>query len=242
MRNWKILVVASCLLLTVASLCWAENTDKTAPSGGSVPIWQPLIGAVITEGFEGGVVPPTDWTLIQTNPNQTWKILVAGIPHSGSYAADVLYDENLLEQDELLISPTINPSSATLEFWSFGSLYWCRDTYDNCNLEVWLVRGAWGGGDDIYVALADDDWTATWEWSQTTIDLTPYLPGGPVRIAFRYTGQNGAQIALDDIQLAYEEAPPATEVVPAVNQWGLAVMILLLTVAALLRFRGKRTA
>jgi hypothetical protein len=169
--------------------------------------------------------------------------MAVGTVHNGSYSADVEYDPNLLVQDEALISPTINPSSVTLEFWSFGSLYWCRDTFNNCNLEVWIVRGDWdgGSGDDIFVGIADNDWTNTWEWSQTTIDLTPFLPGGPVRIAFRYEGQDGAQVALDDIQLAYEEAPPVVEAIPTVNQWGMAAMIVLLTLGAFLRFRRKRT-
>jgi len=88
-----------------------------------------------------------------------------------------------------------------LEFWSFGSLYWCRDTYDNCDLNVWLVRGPWGGGDDIYLGKADDNWAGTFVWSKSTFNLTPYLPGGPVRIAFQYLGVDGAQIALDDISV-----------------------------------------
>lgn len=241
MRNWKTVFVASCMLLAVGAFCWAEDMGKVAPGGGPVPLWEPLGGATITEGFEGGVVPPDGWTLIQTNPNETWKIMNVGTPHSGGYAADVEYD--VLEQDEVLISPTINPVSAALEFYSFGNLYWCRDTYNQCDLEIWLVRGDWdgGAGDDIYLGLADNDWTATWTWSHTSMDLTPFLPGGPVRVAFRYVGRDGAQVALDDIQLGYEPAPP-TEAVPALNHWGVAVMTLLLATSVLLRFRKNKAA
>jgi hypothetical protein len=159
-------------------------------------------GLPIHEGFEAGVVPPTGWTRIQTNPRQTWKIQVVGLPYSGSHAADVEYDDQLAQQDEVLLSPEFAPSSVQLNFYSKGSLYWCRDDNDNCDLNIWLVVGNWGGGDDIYVGKADDSWTATWEWSLTSIDLTPYLPlGTPVRVAFQYYGQDGAQIALDDVSI-----------------------------------------
>lgn len=111
------------------------------------------------------------------------------------------YDSLTEQQDEWLLSPQVQLSSGTLSFWSFGSLHWCRDIYDNCDLAVWLVVGSVGGGDDVYLGLADDDWVASWEWAQSTFNLTPHLPGGPVRIGFRYHGLDGAEIGLDDISL-----------------------------------------
>ncbi len=51
-------------------------------------------------------------------------------------------------------------STGTLDFWSQGSVYWCRDTNDNCDLNIWIVIDEWDGGavNDIYVGKADDDW------------------------------------------------------------------------------------
>jgi hypothetical protein len=117
------------------------------------------------------------------------------------YAADVKYDPALIPQDEWLLSPAFALSDATLSLWSFGSLYWCRDTYDNCDLNVWLVVGDVGGGDDVFVGKADDDWSSSYTWSQSAFNLTPLLPGVPVRIGLQYAGLDGAQIALDDIVL-----------------------------------------
>jgi len=156
----------------------------------------------MTEGFEAGVMPPSGWTHIQTNPNETWEIGTY-IPHSGSYYAHVLYDSALLDQDEVLLSPTFTADSGNVSLWSFGNLYWCRDTYDNCDLEVWFVNGSWdgGGGDDVYLGLADSDWTGNWEWSHSTFDFGPYASGSPARIAFRYMGNDGAEISLDDITI-----------------------------------------
>lgn len=159
---------------------------------------------VLSEGFEGGAVPPGGWTLDVTNPGYTWKIHTYD-PHSGTYAADVDYDPALSPQDEVLLTPELPAmTSATLEFWSFGSIYWGITPYDNYDLEVWIVVGDWdaGTGDDIFLAKADDDWVSNYVWSLTSIDLSSYLPAAqPVRIGFRYKGVDGAQAALDDIKI-----------------------------------------
>lgn len=151
-------------------------------------------------GFESGVFPPAGWTHIQTNPNQTWKIQVSGSPYEGLHAADCEYDQALGDQDEWLITPYIrNPSR--VNFWSFGSLYWCRDINDNCDLEVWLINGPGvNDGDDIFLGKADDDWVATWTYSQSIFSILGSI-GTPVRIGFRYVGKNGAQIALDKVMV-----------------------------------------
>jgi hypothetical protein len=178
----------------------AANTPGN-PSG-SAPLMAPQ-DVLVQEGFEAGIVPPTDWTLIQTNQSQTWKIQSAVVPYEGTYLADVEYDASLQQQDEVFLSPELMLQSGVLDFWSFGSLYWCRDTYDNCDLNIWIVVGEWDGGtgDDIYVGKADDDWTANWVWSNSVFDLTSLLPGVPVRIAFQYYGMDGAQVGLDAIVL-----------------------------------------
>ena len=157
-------------------------------------------GLPINEGFEVSV-PPANWTRVQTNPRDTWKSS-AVLPYAGSYMADCEYDDQLAWQDELLLTPEFLVSNAQIQFYTKGNIYWCRDTYDNCDLQVWLVRGGWGGGDDIYVRTVDADWTGTWEWSPTTINLTPYLPAGtPVRLGFRYLGQDGAQVGIDAVSI-----------------------------------------
>ncbi len=153
----------------------------------------------LQEGFEGGIVPPAGWIQVQNNP-KTWEA-DTGYAHAGTYYALCPYDPALVQQDEWLLSPQLQLSAGTLSFWSFGSLYWCRDNFDNCDLEVWLVVGGIGGSDDVYVGLADGDWPSNFEWVQSSFNLGAYLPGGPVRIGFRYYGQDGAEIGLDDITL-----------------------------------------
>ena len=159
---------------------------------------------ILAEGFEANLMPPASWTRVQTNPAFTWKISTIGTSYEGIHSADVEYDPDLVPQNEVLFTPVLNPPIAILDFWSSGSLYWCRETHDNCDLNIWIVIGAWDGGmvDDIFVGEADADWTGNFIWSNSTFDLTPLLPGVPFRIAFQYIGVDGAQIKLDAITLA----------------------------------------
>ena len=186
-----------------------DPVARAAPAqlGHSTPLYAPRAVATILldEGFEEGVVPPTNWTQVISNTSQTWRL--ANFGHSGSFAAEIEYDEALIPQDEWLLSPEISVTltDATLSLWSGSSLFWCRDINDNCDLEVWLVVGDVGGGDDIFVDKADDDWTASFTWSQSVFDLTSLLPDEPIRFGFRYVGLDGAQIALDDIILSGSE-------------------------------------
>ncbi len=160
--------------------------------------WSGAGTTLLTEGFESGQVPPSGWSRRVQNSSATWKVLSTGA-RSGAYAATV--EPSSQPQDEWLLTPELNLITATLSFWSFGDPGRCRDTYNNCDLFVWLVVGDVGGMDDVYIGKADDAWPSNRTWAQSTFDLTPRLPGGPVRIGFQYLGQNGAQVGLDDVRL-----------------------------------------
>ncbi|MGB9776676.1 MAG: S8 family serine peptidase [Anaerolineae bacterium] len=164
----------------------------------SLEEWSGAGTTLLSEGFESGQVPPAGWSERVQNANAHWKVLGTGA-RSGAYAATV--EPSSASQDEWLLSPEMNLSTATLSFWSFGDPSVCRDTYNRCDLFIWLVRGDVGGIDDIYVGRADDVWLSNRTWAQSTFDLTSKLPGGPVRIGFQYFGQNGAQVGLDDVRI-----------------------------------------
>jgi len=149
-------------------------------------------------------MPPPGWTLSKTVQLESWKIQSSQIgPHSGDYFGAVDNAYPLANQDEILFSPAFTATSGTLSFFSFGSFDWCHGEVDNCDLEIYYVKGGWDGGigDDVYLGKADDDWTADWTWSESSYDLSPYTDNTPARIAFRYVGYDGARIGLDDIQL-----------------------------------------
>lgn len=169
---------------------------------GELPVSLSLVSpldVVVTEGFEGAAFPPADWTVQSFNVSETWKKSTAF--HTGNAGADVEYDPATQDQNEWLLTPEYALASGTLSVWSYGSVYWCRDTYDNCDMNVWLVVGAPGGTDDVFVGKLEDAWSANWTWAQSTFDLTALLPGEPVRIGFQYSGNDGAQVAIDDVLL-----------------------------------------
>lgn len=176
------------------------NFNITEQGGGTLSP-SPL-ATVFSEGFEGAF-PPSGWTTQVGNPAFTWKQTNLA-PHTGTYGVDVEYNPALVDQDEWLLTPEYALASGTLTVWSAGSLYWCRDTYDNCDANVWLVVGAVGGPDDVFVGTLDDSWITNYVYEQSTFNLDALLPGVPVRIGFQYTGNDGAQVAMDDISLVGE--------------------------------------
>lgn len=212
---------APCLSAAPASLSASLHTDQTevqqlvldntGAAAGDFTITEqngsPLLGVrlanpqglLIQEAFESRDFPPQGWTRPEGDGAYSWKS--AANPHSGLQGAVVRYDPALQAQDEWLLTPTLDLARGVLSFWSSGSVYWCQRSYDNCDLKIWIVVGEIGGGDDLLVGKADDSWTADWVWAQSIFDLNRFLPGGAVQIGFEYTGSNGAQVSLDDIQL-----------------------------------------
>ncbi len=167
---------------------------------------------ILTEGFEGGVIPPADWTEQILNANYNWKLSTTGTPHSGTYAADVEYDPDLVPQDEWLLSPSMTLfGNVTLSGWSNGSVYWGITPYDNYDLEAWIVIGATAGdGDDTLLGKIDQEtWVTNWTYAPFTYTFP--APAGSFRIGFRYVGTDGAQAVLDDIQIDGSAGAPAND-------------------------------
>jgi len=159
---------------------------------------------IINEGFEGGTVPPTDWTLTSTNVTETWGIDDYD-PHTDSYNATCLYDDNLQDQNELLITPLLDftsVSNAILDFWFLGSKYYAVTPYDNYDLNVLISTdgGTTWTTDTLWDEEVDTTWT-TWEWTNAQVDLSAYAGESTIKIAFQYYGNNGAQFSLDDISI-----------------------------------------
>jgi M6 family metalloprotease-like protein len=159
--------------------------------------------SIIQEGFEGGVIPPTGWTRIITNEDDTWGISATEDANSGNYAAVVHWNYG---QDEILFSPVFTTSGGTVAFSSAGSNYWCGGTLNNCDLEIWVVKDTWdaGAGNDVLLGLADPTWTNIATYALSSFNFTPYVSGGQtIKIAFRYNGNDGETVFLDDILITY---------------------------------------
>ena len=159
---------------------------------------------LLSEGFEGGVIPPTGWSTTVANPF-TWEIDNFG-PYEGTYNASCYYDETFSgTQNEWIISPSVDLTTSgsgwVLDFYWMGSYYWSVDPNNNCDLEVYVSTD---GGTTWGSPIWSENEVGTFDnfvWYNTTLPLTAYLSETDVKIAFRYYGFDGAQFSLDAISI-----------------------------------------
>jgi hypothetical protein len=234
MNNHKLLKVAGVLLLSAVMLLSAsavtantyQDQLKQKPQstmGSYTPTNVPTRGVLLTEGFEGGVMPPAGWTNIITNPAWTWVSSTVTF-HTGLRGADCQYDPALVPQNEWIITPSMDfrgYTSISLSFWWMMSYYWGVTPYDNYDLNVKISTN---GGTTWTLIWNEDTIGAftTWQWYNTTlgtpIDLAAYIGQASVTIGFSYVGSDGAEIGLDDILIWGEgggNLPPDTPAAPA---------------------------
>jgi hypothetical protein len=165
----------------------------------------------LEEGFESGVFPPANWTLVQNsspvNP-ETWQTS-ASLPHSGDSSAVCFYDDSYTStQDEWLISPVMDLTGFTgtsLSFWWFTSYYWGVDPNNNSDIQVKVTTDG-----STWTQLWTEDSVGVfdnWVYYQQVIDLTAYNGETTFQIAFVYYGYDGAQASVDDI-IVQDGSPP----------------------------------
>ena len=199
------LLCISCVMTTQAGF------SPTAVEQSKISIYdvhqitppETLDGTILTEGFEDATMPPPGWQHIENN-DATWRISTNN-PHSGSYCAQIFCDPELLQQDEWLISPSLDFGSYAeiyLSFWWYTSYYWSVFPHDHHDLNV-LVSIDDGTTWDL---VWNEDTIGTfenWVWYNaslgTPVDLSAYTEESDVLVAFQYYGQNGSQLNLDDI-------------------------------------------
>lgn len=167
----------------------------------------PMIGfgqIIFNEEFENGI--PSTWTVLQTNPNQTWTT-VQGTDFWVTNIATVGYDELEQPVDEMLITPSFDLTAAAnpqLSFVMATSYFWAVTINTS----------------DFYIKISADGGT-TWEeiWNEQesmifdanyipikyNIDLTEYAGEPNVKLAFHYVGISGAPtINMDHIEVVSE--------------------------------------
>lgn len=200
-----------------------DPTLKSTPFQGepAVPAMEKGAAQLMFEGFEGGVVPPADWTAVVNNA-YTWEIDSYN-PYEGVYNASCFYDETYSgTQDEWLITPVIDFAGGkyVLDFWWLGSYYWSVDPYNNCDLEVWISTD---GGASWLVKIWDETAAGvfdSWTWYNAVVDLSPFKDESNVKLGFHYAGYDGAQFSLDAIALnpaplSWLSAAPTSGSIPA---------------------------
>jgi len=153
-----------------------------------------------TEDFEEGVMPPTGWSTIDTNPTRNWVIINAttypDFVHSGEYAAWVNYD-NVSSSDEYLISPDLDLTgytNVTLVFWAISNT-----NFPGATMEL-HIQG--DGFDDVIWDMIQDETWNDFIYRELTFDLSSYV-GETINISWRYVGFDGQSFGLDDIVVSF---------------------------------------
>ena len=109
--------------------------------------------------------------------------------------------------DIYLLSPQLNAAGGILSVCTNGAAPGCQPGADE-QLDVMIIIGDVGGGDDIFVGSLSDLWVGCYDaFARGEFDLTGLLPGGPFRIGFRYYCQDDYDNVLVDQVVFTVEQP-----------------------------------
>ncbi len=164
---------------------------------------------LLSEGFEGGVIPPDGWSVIDASTSTSHWQIIDSTTHSGDYAG--LVDYEAADQDEWLISPVIDLSglqNQTAEFWVYANNNWVT----SAELQL-LVIDSGGAFTDTLWQQSNETWPYPSEYHHVQVDLSAYT-ATPVRLAWRYVGNDGDSIVLDDILVTGIPAFPWLSMTP----------------------------
>ena len=207
-KNIITLLIASILICcsysvwnTAAVSASQRNSNLTAHVEKSVNFLPSSDGFVILldENFTDGNMPPKgpwgDWTLKQTNTNQTWFI-DATLPYTAPYCGTMrrIGSGSQILQDEWLITPSLNFSKYQKIYLDF---YWYTCYYVTVykrfvefNISVSIDGGAnwtkiWSFN-DVGKFFNDWKWYKSVLPNNNYIDLSTYAGNTDVQIAFQY--------------------------------------------------------
>ena len=175
LKEASVLLIASLMILSSIVV-----TAKTIDKGKTINEGNRTV--ILWEGFEAGVMPPTDWTL--DDPSNGWSISTSAF--SGSYSAK-FYSTSYAGY---LISPTMDLSGMTKIYLSF----WHKEEY-------WPIYGEYSPDDGgHWYGFGAFNKT---EYTHEQIDIS-FLPYSTVKLRFLVYENRIAYI--DEIRISDEYA------------------------------------
>lgn len=191
------------LLVFSAFLMNGQNTAKYNTVVHHSNLNSPKSNIFFIDFESFGLLPP-QWDSIVTGTSN-WKLSYVD-PHGGFYYASCYCDSILsVPQNEWLISPSVDLTGYTtvsLNFWFQFSKYWGLYPKDNYDLLILVSSDGVNFTDTVWDETLSD--TATWDsydWVNDEVNLSSYI-GTTIKIAFVYSGYDGAEASLDDILLS----------------------------------------
>jgi hypothetical protein len=183
------------------------------------PVTPPL-----TESFEGNTFPPAGWDIVNPDKSFTWE-RVTGIAKTGN-ASIVMrnMDYQTNDQKDYIRLPEINitdADSAYLTFQVAAAVQTEPNTAGNVwdTLQVLVSKDCGVTYTNLYrkwgktlitrqTATASPFVPAPTEWRKDSVNLTPYINGGPIMLAFLNTTEYENNIYLDDINVYKQSINP----------------------------------
>lgn len=159
-------------------------------------------GEIFSENFDSETFPPIGWTQSITNTENTW---LNGNPNDNPFTSidptsvySAICPWVAANQDELLYTPALDlpPGKVMLNFYVGHSTNWLASA--TIELYITLESGA-----RTLLWKAEND-GAGWIWREVTIDLSAYSNNNNVHLAWRYIGNDGDIIAIDNVVIIGE--------------------------------------
>lgn len=155
---------------------------------------------ILSENFDSETFPPTGWTQTINNADKTWmtgnndKNLFSSVDATSIYSAVCPWDTS--PQDEILYSPSFKlpQGNISLNFYVGHSTNWLNKA------TVGLYITTDNGTNWALLWEAQND-GLTWRWREISIDLSAYSNNNNVNLAWRYLGNDGDVIAIDNIKI-----------------------------------------
>lgn len=146
---------------------------------------------ILLESFESGVIP-ANWTVLnEDGGTQVWDATTVN-PRTGTYAASVNYETSSLDNDDWLITPPLQVTSATTDTISF----WMR-TYSGTNTDPWQVLISTTDTSPASFTMIDSGTGQLGEYVPKSYSLDSY-GNAVVYLAIRYMGAYDWSLYVDD--------------------------------------------
>ncbi len=180
----------------------------------------------LVEGFTGTTFPPTGWTLLNPDANNTWSRVTnaGGFGNSTNSAKMDNYSGsvNIAGQTDDLLTPALNLSNANSSLKMTFSVAYARYSAsysDSLFIEVTTDCGSsWtkvyrNGGTNLATApnVTSDFTPTTTQWRKDSIMLGAYAGLANAQFRFRSYSGYGNNIYLDDINLNFSGAVPVAD-------------------------------
>jgi hypothetical protein len=186
-------------------------------------VYNTVLPAPLSEGFEGPVYPPQGWDLVNEDDALTWEKAV-GFAHTGSGSVVIRnFDDAHIGARDYLRLPQLTIDKADSGFMTFsvaaGMAPFAGPVFVSDTLEVLASTDCGASYTSLYkragpsLSTTSRSFTGEYapqrgEWRKDSVNLTPYIGQGPFLLAFRNTNEQVNDIYLDDVDVYAKSVNP----------------------------------